>query len=199
MLVIHKLMPKKKRDGTDDPQSCKIRLSKMESTGSRSLEFVKYPNISNKWMNIKISIVENKISVMINTITIFQDFVELDPLTHTPTPQGINTFKGSLAFGINGVIAQFADIQVGAIKPPVDQPPSNNSSEEDEELLESEDDDPELNGQTDAIVTESSTIDKIDCVAINKKDTRMAYCNNKFNGDEECIREFATRCCVFEN
>lgn len=177
-------MPKKKRDGTDDPQSCKIRLSKMESTGSKSLEFVKYPNISNKWMNIKITIVENKISVMINTITIFQDFVELDPLTHIPNPQGINTFKGSLAFGVNGVIAQFADIQVGAIKPPVDQPPAQNKNE-DEEELESEDDDPGLNGEpTDSIVSDAATIDKIDCVAINKKDTRMAYCNNKFNGDD---------------
>jgi len=115
---------------------------------------------------------------------------------------GINTYKGSLAFGINGVIAQFADIRVGAIKPPVDMPPAaaKGNDEDEESASESEDDDPELNGEsTDTAVAEAATIDKIDCVSISKRDSRMAYCNKKFNGDSECIKAFATRCCVFEN
>lgn len=161
-------MPKLKRDNTEDPMSCKVRLGKFNERPG-SLAFVKFPNIKNKWLKIQIKIVKNKISVIIDNNMIFQDFFESDPKTFMPVEDGINIKKGSVAFGINGVIAQFSDIKVSAIKPPKDLPPTPPASAEEEEEIEGEDDDPELSGGLDEdALKDKEVVLRTDCVAINK-------------------------------
>lgn len=189
-------MPKLRRNGTEDPMSCKIRISKYKDA-PQTLEFVSFPNIKNKWMKIEIKIVQNKISVIIDNNIIFQDLIENDPQTHMPVEDGINFKKGSLAFGINGVIAQFTDIKVSAIKPPKDAPAPTPPSTSNEEV----DDDPDLSGGLDeeeALLSTAAPL-RTDCVAINKYDSRLGYCTLKFNGDDNCINKFSDYCCVFEN
>lgn len=184
-------MPKLKRDNTEDPKSCKVRLGKFNER-PQSLAFVKFPNIKNKWLKIQIKIVVNKISVIIDNNMIFQDFVESDPKSFMPIENGINITKGSVAFGINGVIAQFSDIKVSAIKPPKDLPPTPPAAaaEEEEEEINGEDDDPELNGGLDEDLKAKEVVLRTDCIAINQYFSRLGYCSQKFNGDDQCINKF---------
>jgi len=167
-------MPKVSRvTGKVDPTSCKIRFSRFKENPV-TLQFVKYPNIKNKWMNIEIRIVQNKISLVINKNTIFQDLVELDEITHAEAVDNIIGKRGSLAFGVNGTLVQFANIKVSAIKPPKDMPitPTPEKPEALEESIEALiDDDPSLTGGADDPIVPEKAL-KVDCVGINTRETR---------------------------
>mmetsp|Transcript_60384 Transcript_60384/g.51106 ORF Transcript_60384/g.51106 Transcript_60384/m.51106 type:complete len:251 (+) Transcript_60384:1311-2063(+) len=170
MLVIHKHMPKISRvTGKEDLNSSKIRLSRFNKN-PKTLQFVKFPNIKNKWMRIELRIVQNKITVVINKNIIFQDFIELDEKTHADATDNISGKRGTLAFGINGTLVQFANINVSAIKPPksmqITPQPLGESGDADPV-----DDDPALTGGTnDPIVPEQAR--KVDCMSINTRESR---------------------------